>query len=104
MKEGVSFYHVKANILRFFTCVRHFVAGVMLNKSFSVTNPEFSIEGIGYCSGTSIADAIGAKGDGVVPGKLVAWTGWLARLESMDNGWRATGNQQFDNNFNCCAI
>lgn len=63
MKEGVAFYHAETNILRFVAGVRHCVAGVMLIKCFSSTDPGFSTEGIGYCSGTSVSNAIGIEGD-----------------------------------------
>lgn len=92
-RKGVSFYYAKTNVLRFVAGVRHFVACVLFIKCFSGTDAGFSTEGIGYCSGTGVSDALGAEGDGVVPGKLVAWIGWLARSESMDNGWGTTGNQ-----------
>jgi hypothetical protein len=79
MKEGVSFYHAEANVLRFVACVRHFVAGILRIEFFSGTNPGFSTEGVGYCSGASVSDAFGAEGNGAIPGELVAWTCWLAR-------------------------
>src|SRR5579863_3944725 len=95
MKEGVSCYHDEANILRFVAGVCHCVAGVLLAKCFSSTDPGFSIEGTGYRYGsaTGVSNASGAEGNGVVPGELVAWTGWLARVESMDGGWGTTGDK-----------